>query len=283
MIIINENILDYDDKQLLELIHLSYNDTLLVKNLPDDKKALGRFVSRIGNHNNRSKFFFTDDEEISITRVTNKRIDNKKIGLFADLDLAWHCHGHTRDVVHENTLLLYCSKPGDSGYGVTGWCNARKAYYDLEPEVQRKLDAINIKMDLLAFMGERPTLGKNDGGYKLTPSDPEYPIFTGITSKGYNSTYKDIWKPLVFTHPHDNKKSLHFTPSFIVNWDYKESDSKELWNFLYDHLFQDKYCYYHNWEPGDMIISDQRAQLHNRTEVKGDRLLYRFCVTNGNL
>jgi len=283
MITIEDNILEYTDSQVVNLIKLSYEETLLVKNLPDDKRVLSNFVKRVGEHKNSADFFFSDDDEIAITRVTNKRVDGKKIGLFADLDLAWHCHGHTRDVVHENTLMLYCSKPGDAGYGITGWCNARKAYYDLPEEMQRKLDNINIKMDLLAFMGERPTLGKNDGGYKLTPEDPEYPIFTGQISKGYESTYKDVWKPLIFTHPHDGGKSLHFTPSFIVDWDYRESDSEELWDFVYDHLFQDKYCYYHHWEPGDMIISDQRAQLHNRTEVKGDRLLYRFCVTNENL
>lgn len=283
MIKINENILDYDNKQLKELINLSYEEVILVENLPDDKIALGKFVSRIGNHNNRKDYFFTDDEEVSITRVTNKRVNEKKIGLFADLDLAWHCHGHTRNVEHENTLMLFCSNPGNNKYGITGWCNARKAYYDLPKDIQKILDNVQVRMDLSAFMGEIPTLYKNDGGYKLQPEDPEYPIFSGKISKGYDSTYTEIWKPLVFTHPHDQKKSLHFTPSFIVDWNYPGKDGEKMWNYLYDHLFSDKYCYYHKWKKGDMIISDQRAQLHNRTEVKGERLLYRFCVTNEKL
>ena len=282
MIQISENILDYTDDQLGKLIELSYDEIILIKNLPDSKKDLGEFVARIGTHNNKKEYFFTDPDELSITRVTNKRVDGKKIGLFADLDLAWHCHGHTRNVVEENTLLLYCSKPGDDNYGVTGFCNSRKAYYDLSEDMKDIIDNINVRMDLSAFMGEIDTLYRNDGGYRLTSEDPEYPIFSGKISRGYESTYKEIWKPFVYVHPIDGKKSLHFCPSFIVDWDY-EGDGETLWNHIYDHLFSDTYCYYHTWEPGDMIISDQRASLHNRTEVQGDRLLYRFCVNNENL
>ena len=281
-IIVNENVLDYTDAQLNDLITSSYDDIILVKNLPDDKQALSEFVARIGTHNNQKEYFFTDPDEQSITRVTNKRVDGQKIGLFADLDLAWHCHGHTRNVVEENTLLLYCSSPGDPEYGVTGFCNSRKAYNDLSESMKYDLDRIEVRMDLSAFMGEIDTLYKNDGGYRLTPDDPEYPIFSGKISEGYESTYKETWKPLVFVHPVDGKRSLHFCPSFIVNWDY-EGDGESLWNTIYDHLFSDTYCYYHTWEQGDMIISDQRASLHNRTEVQGDRLLYRFCVNNENL
>ena len=282
MITINENILNYSDNQLKELIVASYDNIILIENLADDKKALGEFVSRIGIHSNRNEYFFTDPDEPTITRVTNKRVNNKKIGLFADLDLAWHCHGHTRNVVAENTLLLYCSQPGNSEYGITGFCNSRKAYYDLPEDIKITVDNISVRMDLSAFMGETPTLYKNDGGYKLTPEDPEYPIFSGKISQGYDSSYKEVWKPLVYTHPVDGKKSLHFCPSFIVEWNY-EYEGESLWNYIYDHLFSDKYCYYHKWKTGDMIISDQRASLHNRTEVQGDRLLYRFCVNNENL
>ena len=236
MIQLDENILDYDDKKLREFINLSFDETILIKNLPDDKPALGNFINRIGKHGNRADLFWSDPEEITITRVTNKRVDGKKIGLFADLDLCWHCHGHTRNVDHENTLMLYCSDPGDNNYG----------------------------------------------GYLLKPEDPEYPIMTGKITKGYESTYSEVWKNLVYRHPVDGKYSLHFAPSFIVDWTY-EGNSEEMWDYLYDHVFSDKYCYYHKWNSGDMIVSDQRSQLHNRSEVKGSRLLYRFCVDNSNM
>tara|TARA_B100000073_G_C23733915_1_gene571625 strand:- start:428 stop:1303 length:876 start_codon:yes stop_codon:yes gene_type:complete len=282
MIQLDENILDYDDKKLREFINLSFDETILIKNLPDDKPALGNFINRIGKHGNRPDLFWSDPEEITITRVTNKRVDGKKIGLFADLDLCWHCHGHTRNVDHENTLMLYCSDPGDNNYGITGWCNSRKAFYDLPKSIQEELVDVKVRMDALAFMGERPTLHKNDGGYLLKPEDPEYPIMTGKITKGYESTYSEVWKNLVYRHPVDGKYSLHFAPSFIVDWTY-EGNSEEMWDYLYDHVFSDKYCYYHKWNSGDMIVSDQRSQLHNRSEVKGSRLLYRFCVDNSNM
>lgn len=292
MVIKELDLFNLSDQELKDFVCVLPNDIYLIKNVEDNKRKLSDFMSRIGRHKNREDFYFTDPEEVSITRVTNKRINGKKIGLFADLDLCWHCHGQTRKSVPELTLALYCSNPGDNAGGVTGFCNTRKAYYDLPNEVKNQVDNIEIRYDVRAFMGEIPPLHKHDGGYKLQPNDPEYPIFTGkmLNTDGttsYTSSFEEVWKPLVWEHPNDGKKALQFTPSFIVDWRYKDKtkidNSKDLWNMLYDHVFSDVYCYYHTWSKGDFIFSDQKASLHNRTEVKGERLLYRFCVDNSNM
>ena len=46
---------------------------------------------------------------------------------------------------------------------------------------------------------------------------------------------------------------------------------------LHDHLTQDKYCYHHDWQNGDLVIGDQWFGIHKRWpfEKITERLLHR--------
>ena len=285
------DLLNADDKELKEFVKsIPEHHLLLLKNVPSDKEKLVEVVNRIGKTYIRPEgLYFTDPDAVEITRVTNARDDDgKKMGLFADLELCWHSNGTLRKNVKQITLMLHCVKPGDADYGITGFCNMKQAYDDLPEDIKELIDSIEVRHSMKAFAGEVPSIGKNDGGYKLTPEDPEYEIFNGsnVNSKGtttYTTENEEVWKPLVPTHPWHGQKTLYFIPSVIVEWRNPANpnfDSEWLWNYLYDHCFQEKYIYRHKWEPGDMIFNDQYYGLHNRTEVKGDRLLWRFCTDN---
>ena len=47
---------------------------------------------------------------------------------------------------------------------------------------------------------------------------------------------------------------------------------------LHDHLIQDKYCYHHDWQDGDVVIADQWFGIHKRWpfEKIQERLLHRM-------
>ena len=266
------------------------HNLILIRNIPKNKSKLVKMINRIGKTHIRPEgLYYTDPDAIEITRVTNQRdINGSKIGLFADLELCWHCNGTLRKDVKETTLILYCVKPGKKSHGVTGFCNTRKAYEDLPENVKKLIEKIKVRHSMKAFSNEIPTLHKGDGGYSLTQDDPEYEIFSGKNknSKGktaYVSELEDLYKPLVCTHPLYEKKSLYFIPSAITHWYHEEGihfDSEKLWDFLYEHTFQEKYVYRHHWCSGDIIFNDQWYGMHNRTEVKGDRFLWRFCIDN---
>jgi len=288
------NLLNSTDADLKNFVkNIPEHHFILLKNVPNDKDKLVSVINKIGKSYQRPEgLYFSDPDAVEITRVTNAR-DNagNKIGLFADLELCWHCNGTLRKDVIQTTLMLYCVKPGDQNYGITGFCNMRQAFNDLPEDIKNLCRQIEVKHSMKAFASEVPTIGKNDGGYKLSKDDPEYSIFDGtnVDSKGttgYTTEKEEVYKPLVCTHPWHGKESLYFIPSVITNWRHlqdKEFDGEWLWNYLYDHAFNEKYTYYHKWEPGDMIFNDQWYGLHNRTEVKGDRLLWRFCTDNGIL
>jgi alpha-ketoglutarate-dependent taurine dioxygenase len=63
-------------------------------------------------------------------------------------------------------------------------------------------------------------------------------------------------------------------------------DDKNLFNDLQDFLFQEKYLYHHDWDVGDIVLSDQLLTLHKRRQevdqVFENRLLNRitFRITN---
>jgi|TARA_B110000240_G_scaffold133644_1_gene148375 alpha-ketoglutarate-dependent taurine dioxygenase len=265
---------------------------ILLRNVPSNKEKLVEAVNKMGRSSTVQKktVFWADQDSLEITRVTNARDEEgKKTGLFADLDLCWHSNGGLREKVKQVTLMLHCVNPGNPEYGITGFCNMKQAYKELPNDVKELIETMEVRHSMAAFTGEGPTVGKNDGGYKLTPEDPEYEIFDGSNGKKHHggTTYTDqVWKPLVVTHPWHGEKALYFIPSLIEEWrnpTHPDFNSDWLWNYLYDHAFQDKYIYKHKWQPGDMVFNDQYYGLHNRTEVKGERLLWRFCTDNGNI
>ena len=280
---------------------LPYYNVVLLRNLDLTKKQLTDIMSTIGKGKSPGHWFH-DKDFPDIVTVTNKRDeDGNKIGLFADLELGWHCNGVLRELVREISFSLYCEKPGIDS--VTSFVNTREAYDDLPTDIKELVNNIDCKISFHAFSGEVETIGSNDGGYRLTPDDPEYAVFTGQINSVNIETIKDAHgkgidfsedrygsgfhvKPLVATHPWTAQRSLFFVNNFITDWWHRNGqdfDSKGLWDFLFNHLFQEKYIYHHKWKTGDWLWADQWNSFHRRNAVKGDRLLYRLCCDNHHL
>lgn len=68
---------------------------------------------------------------------------------------------------------------------------------------------------------------------------------------------------------------------FHVNNQCSFPDDPELLDILKEHCFQDKFIYKHNWEPGDIVLSDQLLTLNKRIqtdpEVLNGILLNRYA------
>jgi alpha-ketoglutarate-dependent taurine dioxygenase len=56
-------------------------------------------------------------------------------------------------------------------------------------------------------------------------------------------------------------------------------ESKEIIEWLSEYTIQDKFCYHHDWEDGDLVISEQWLGIHKRWPFKEieQRLLHRFA------
>jgi len=55
---------------------------------------------------------------------------------------------------------------------------------------------------------------------------------------------------------------------------------KTLFDYLKNHILQDKYRYDHHWEDGDLVVSEQWLTLHKRHafDKMDERLMYRIAI-----
>ena len=64
------------------------------------------------------------------------------------------------------------------------------------------------------------------------------------------------------------------------------TEDKKLFDDLYDYLFQEKFMYTMEYEPGDIILSDQLLSLHKRDqndpEILAKRVLHRLTFQLSN-
>lgn len=74
------------------------------------------------------------------------------------------------------------------------------------------------------------------------------------------------WQPLVREHPETGRNSLYLNPmrcDAIEGMDEAEGDM--LLDGLYAHCDQKRFQYSHRWQPGDVLIWDNRSALHQAT------------------
>ena len=87
--------------------------------------------------------------------------------------------------------------------------------------------------------------------------------------------------PVVRTHPETGRKSLFINrlmTDYILG--IEERESREILEFLFDHMEKEQYLYDHKWKPRDLSIWDNRCTLHARTDydLAERRLLRRYAV-----
>jgi alpha-ketoglutarate-dependent taurine dioxygenase len=86
-------------------------------------------------------------------------------------------------------------------------------------------------------------------------------------------------KDLVTKHPINDKEGLYFPWSVIRGFTGMTHDEQhETYYMLKEHTLKDEYVYSHEWEPYDIILSDQHHSLHKRDSYTGDRELWRAGI-----
>lgn len=73
----------------------------------------------------------------------------------------------------------------------------------------------------------------------------------------------DVSHPLVRTHPDTGEQSLYINPNRIDHVEgLSEAESNALLDELYAFAFEERFQHRHHWQPGDMIIWDNRCTMH---------------------
>lgn len=181
---------------------------------------------------------------------TNKNGSAK--GLFGhDTELNWHSNRPSSEDERKPIIFLY-AKNNTEGTRIS-WLNMALAYNDLDDDIK---DFLEDKKGIYGFEPDTYTdfniwkSHRNIGGQNFIRMSP-----AGI--KGMFFPYYQFFG--------------------FKGVDKKLSDS--ITEKLYEHAYQEKYMYHHNYEDGDVILGDQWLTVHKRWACKlNERMIYRISM-----
>jgi taurine dioxygenase len=172
----------------------------------------------------------------------------------------WHTD-HSNDTRPPKATVLHAVKLPGRG-GDTQFANMAAAYDALDAATQARLAPLLAIHVYQSSHSARKLMTLPDAARERVPNA--------------------VLHPLVRTHPESGAKSIYINPiriEGIVGLDHREA--LPLLVELLEHATQERFQYRHAWQPGDLVIWDNRCLLH---KANGDydmgelRYLYRVML-----
>ena len=157
--------------------------------------------------------------------------------------------------------MLHAVSLPDRG-GDTQYVNMRLAYDELPERDKCRLDGLKA---IHVYQSRHSTR-------KLMELSPE----------SRNHVPEAVTHPIVRTHPESGRKAIYINPIRIEGIvGMPEAEALALLADLLEHATQEKYQYRHQWQPGDLVMWDNRSLLHKANgdyDMKQRRYLYRIML-----
>jgi len=173
----------------------------------------------------------------------------------------WHTD-HTNQERPPKFTMLYAVAVPDEG-GATSVCNSRAAYEALPEDLRQKITGMQTENTLIS-----------SARFKIANPD--------ILKEQLESKKPPMVQPLVRTHPETGKKAVWFHKSKterIIGM--TPEATQDFLQDLTDRVTQPQFCYAHQYQPGDLLILDDRQSLHKAGhdyDPSKHRRLYRMLV-----
>ena len=171
----------------------------------------------------------------------------------------WHSDDSYKAVPCALTILYGVAVPPTGGD--TQFINMHAAYDGLSPALRRRIDGLKV---VHTYDSSR----KGTRIAKLNAAEA--------------SSLPPVVHPLVRTHPETRRRALYMNPNrmeAIVGMARAESDA--LLDELTVHATRPQYQYRHKWQPGDIVVWDNRCTMHKANADYPDgekRLMHRVIV-----
>lgn len=193
-----------------------------------------------------------------ILRVTGQKNQHGEEGLFGHTSaLDWHADQASNQ--DRSPLIWLYAVEGSSG-SRTSWINNALAYEQLPSDLKEEIQDIEI------------TLGYKKGSY----SNSEFFVEHHSTDK-----------PFKLVHTNDaGVTGLYFPFLQIFGMVGKtEEQFESLMTRLREHVTQPLFTYHHDWNDGDVVISEQWLSIHKRWEFDNmdSRILHRIAFDYRNI
>ncbi|MGI9524561.1 MAG: TauD/TfdA dioxygenase family protein [Hyphomicrobiaceae bacterium] len=168
---------------------------------------------------------------------------------------------HSNDECPPKATVLHAVKLPDRG-GNTQFLNMQRAYDDLSNTTKEKIDTLRAVHVYQASHSARRLMS-------VEGSQPD------VASR-------QVIHPLVRTHPETGRKAIYINPIRIEKLvGVPDRAALSLLDELLAHATQSKYQYDHTWQPGDLVIWDNRCLLHKANsdyDHRQKRYLYRVML-----
>lgn len=171
---------------------------------------------------------------------------------------SWHTDHSYADVPPKGTMLFGVDIPEKGGD--TQFTSAAAAF-DALPDAQReRLDGMRSIHAFESSRSPRPMVKRTPEEIAAYPGDAEH--------------------PLIRTNPDTGRKSIYVnTVRSERILDLPDEESGALLDELYAKVGQEEFQYRHKWQPGDIVLWDNRSVLHKaNSDYEGKRFLYRIMI-----
>ncbi|SCW60592.1 taurine dioxygenase [Sphingobium faniae] len=167
-----------------------------------------------------------------------------------------------------------------SKLGQTGFIDAIEAYERLSPEMQDRIDGLEVVYHFITdFLQCRFGVPAD---LKALPRETK--------SGGAKYEFPPVVHPMVITQRETGRKALKISPlqaQYLLGMDRTESDALLL--ELGTHLTDESHAYFHDWQKNDMLVWDNWRMIHHaqgvpldvarsarRTTIMGDYAVGRY-------
>jgi taurine dioxygenase len=205
------------------------------------------FARRFGGtpdlHSQRH-YCLPDHHEIFV--VGNAEEDGVRIGA-SRVGLNWHTDHYHLPEPGLFTFLHALQVPALAGD--TRYANGIAAFEALPPEMRMRLQGMQV-------LHSRARLFQ-----------ALFPEATAEALQAERSKMPDVVHPLVRSHPDLGRRGLYLGGewgSTILGLD--EAEAQALFDELLAHLTDARFVYCHAWQPGDVLMADNRCSLHRASE-----------------
>ena len=193
-----------------------------------------------------------------IMLISNIRENGEPIGALPDGEMHFHSDGSHRAMPYRATTLYAIEVP-DQG-GETRFASMASAFEALPDDLQARLDGLSARHVF---------------NYNKTTRE----------GRRFGDDVAHAIHPLIRRHPDTGRKSLYLSRLMTRNIEgMDDTEGEALLVSLLDHCERPEFVYEHAWQPGDLVIWDNRSVNHARNDFPADqrRLLRRYTVSDSD-
>ena len=189
--------------------------------------------------------------------VSNVMENGEAIGVLRDAEVVWHSDNSYRDRPLSYSALYSLEIPPTGGN--TGFANMYLALETLDRALRQKIEGRTLKHDMTYNSAGDLREGFQPVDDVRDAPGPSHPIIRTHPETGYNALY------------------LGRRPNAYING-YSVAESEALLEALWSHATQEKLTWHHVWQPGDILIWDNRCVMHHRDPFDGGyrRVMHRI-------